>query len=63
MKNVLDSLIAKKNRQDFKALIHFFVESKTSLLLRNDIIQVFREYCDRQKKSKLFRIKSSHLSL
>ena len=59
MQNLLNTLIVKKERQDFKELIHLFAGSGARLLLRNEIIQVFREYCDRQNKSNSFRKRSS----
>jgi sucrose synthase len=59
MENLLHMLIGKKDRQDFKELINFFAGSASAILLRNDIIQLFRDYCDQYKKSKSFRTKSS----
>ena len=59
MENLLNTLIVKKERQDFKELIHFFAGSGARLYLRNEIIQVFRNYCDRQNKSTSFRKRSS----
>ena len=59
MQNLLNTIIVKKERQDFKELIHFFAGSGARLMLRNEVIQVFRDYCDRQNKSKSFRKRSS----
>lgn len=59
MENLLHMLIGKKDRQDFKELINFISGSASAILLRNDIMQLFRDYCDQNKKSKSFRTKSS----
>lgn len=59
MENLLNTLIKKKDHKDFKAFIAFSADQPRRLLLRNDIIQLYRGYCDRERKNKQFREHSS----
>ena len=59
MENLLNTLIKKKDHKDFKAFIAFSADQPRRLLLRNDIIQLYRGYCDREQKNKQFREQSS----
>ena len=59
MKNLLVSIIKAKERKDFKELISFITNQQHSIYLRNGIIQLFREYCDRNRKTRIFREHSS----
>lgn len=52
-------MITKANRKDFKEYIAFIASQKEKIIVRNDIIQFFRQYCDANKKNKQFREKSS----
>ncbi|MBW2604253.1 MAG: sucrose synthase [Deltaproteobacteria bacterium] len=59
MKNLLGSIIKKKEHKDFKEFFSFMANQHQSIYLRNGIIQLFREYCDRDRKTKKFRESSS----
>ena len=59
MENVLAELISKKDRKDFKEFVAFITNQPDSIYLRNGIIQLFRQYCDQNRKSKRFRQESS----
>lgn len=59
MKNLLVSIIKAKEHKDFKELISFITNQQNSIYLRNGIIQLFREYCDRERKTRNFRENSS----
>ena len=59
MKNLLSSLITPKDRNDFKEFIALLNQQEGKFLLRNDIIMMFRHYCDLNKKPQRFREKSS----
>ena len=59
MKNVLVSIIKAKERKDFKEFLSFITNQQHSICLRNEIIQLFREYCDRNHKTENFRKNSS----
>jgi sucrose synthase len=59
MKNLLNTLIDKEDRRDFKELIVFAAQQPHAILLRNEIIQLFRNYCDQHKKPQKFREDSS----
>ncbi len=59
MKNILGSIIGKNERKDFKELISFVTSQQQDIYLRNGIIQLFREYCDHNRKTKKFRQSSS----
>ena len=59
MENLLSTVIAKKDQRDFKELITFITRSRTPIVLRNGIIQLFRDFCDGHQKSKAFTEKSS----
>ena len=59
MKNVLNEILNKKDRRDFKEFVAFVTNQQFGICLRNGIIQLFRAYCDRHKKSPKFRRESS----
>jgi sucrose synthase len=59
MENLLDTMISEEDRYEFKEFISFVVESETEPILRNDIIQRFRDYCDTYERPASFREKSS----
>ena len=62
MKNILNSIFNKKDRQDFKEFVVFVTSQPTGICLRNGIILLFRQYCDRHNKSEKFRRNSSMFS-
>ena len=49
MDNLLNSLIAEEDHKDFKELISFISGSGTDIVLRNEILQLFRDYCDKHE--------------
>jgi sucrose synthase len=59
MKNILDEIMSKKDRKEFKEFVTFVANQPTSICLRNGIIQLFRQYCDQYNKSQKFRRNSS----
>jgi sucrose synthase len=59
MKNMLGSLIRKNEHKDFKEFISFMSNQHQTISLRNGIIHLFREYCDKNRKTKKFRENSS----
>jgi sucrose synthase len=59
MKNLLGSLIRKNEHKDFKELISFVSNKHDTIYLRNGIIQLFREFCDKNQKTRKFRENSS----
>ncbi|MGW8324901.1 MAG: hypothetical protein ACWGNI_04285, partial [Desulfobacterales bacterium] len=59
MKNLLGSIIRKNEHKDFKELVSFVANQHHNIYLRNGIIQMFRDYCDRNQKTKKFRESSS----
>ena len=59
MKNLLESIIKKNEQKDFKELIWYITNQQQYIYLRNGIIQLFREYCDQNRKTKKFRENSS----
>ena len=59
MKNLPGSIIRKNEYKDFKELISFMSNQHQTIYLRNGIIQLFREYCDQNRKTKKFRENSS----
>ena len=59
MKNLLGSLIRKNEHKDFKEIISFISNQHQTIYLRNGIIHLFREYCDKNGKTKKFRENSS----
>jgi len=59
MENLLYSIIKKKDHRDFKELVVFITDSKTPIVLRNGIILLFRQFCDKNSKSEAFSEKSS----
>ena len=58
-KNLLGSLIRKNEHKDFKEFISFASNQHDTICLRNGIIQLFREFCDKKRKTKKFRENSS----
>ncbi len=50
MENLLNSLIAEEDHKDFKELISFISGSGTDIVLRNGILQLFRDYCDKHER-------------
>ena len=59
MDNQLKSIINKSDYQDFKELVIHFSNNERTFYMRNDIIQIFRRYCDAHSKTKRFREQSS----
>jgi sucrose synthase len=59
MENLLNTLIDKRDLKDFKELVCFAANQPNRILLRNEIIQLFRLYCDQHDKTKKFRENSS----
>ena len=59
MKNLLGSIISKSEHKDFKGLVSFMTNQHQNIYLRNGIIQLFREYCDQNRKTKKFQESSS----
>ena len=59
MKNLPGSLIRKNEHKDFKEFISFVSNQHETICLRNGIIQLFREFCDRNRKTKKFQENSS----
>ena len=49
MKNLLGSIIRKNEHKDFKELISFMTNQQQNIYLRNEIIQLFRDYCDKYR--------------
>jgi len=59
MENLIDTLIDKKDRRDFKEFVFFATNQPDKILLRNEIIKLFRQYCDQHGKTETFRKNSS----
>ena len=59
MKNVLNEILDKKDRGDFKEFVVFVDNQQFGICLRNGIIQLFRQYCDQHNKTEAFRQDSS----
>jgi sucrose synthase len=59
MENLLNSLIAEEDHKEFKELISFITDSGTDIVLRNGILQIFRQYSEKTKKPKQFRENAS----
>ena len=59
MKNILDEILNKRDRKEFKEFVVFVTNQPTDICLRNGIIQLFRQYCDLHDKSQKFRQNSS----
>ncbi len=59
MRNQLTSIITKNDRKSFREYITFLTNQEKKFFPRNDVIQIFRQYCDVTKKTKRFREKSS----
>ncbi len=59
LKNALKDILTKNDRKNFKEYIIFLSGEERKFFLRNDIIMVFWQYCDANKKTKRFREKSS----
>ncbi|MGD8291905.1 MAG: sucrose synthase [Desulfobacterales bacterium] len=59
MKNILNEVMSKRDRKDFKEFVVFVANQSSGICLRNGIIQLFRDYCDQHKKPQAFRRNSS----
>ena len=59
MKNVLNAILNKKDRRDFREFVVFVTNQQFGICLRNGIIQLFRAYCYQYKKGLKFRQESS----
>ena len=59
MKNILDEILSKKDRKEFKEFVTFVANQQTHICLRNGIIQLFRQFCDQYNKPQRFRRNSS----
>ena len=59
MNNILNEILNKKDRKEFKEFVVFVANQPTSICLRNGIIQLFRQYCDQHNKPQKFRRNSS----
>jgi len=59
MENLIDTLIDKKDRKDFKEFVSFLTNQSHRILLRNEIIRLFRQYCDQRNKTREFCKNSS----
>lgn len=59
MKNLLVSIIKKNYLDDFREFVFFITSQYGEIMLRNDVIQMFRDYCDRNDKTKIFSEESS----
>jgi sucrose synthase len=59
MNNILNEILNKKDRKEFKEFVVFVANQSTGICLRNGIIQLFRQYCDQHNKSQKFRRNSS----
>ena len=55
MKNVLDEIIEKNERKDFREYITLLVTQEQKFFLRNEILYHFRSYCDDKDKPQQFR--------
>lgn len=59
MKNLLSTLIAETDINDFKNYLTHITEQKQHFLLRNDVLLLFEEYCELHQKPADFRTGSS----
>lgn len=59
MENLLSSIIKPEHQHDFKELIFFITNQSEKIMLRNGVIQLFRDYCDERHKDRDFCISSS----
>ncbi len=59
MKNLLSTLIAQTDINDFKNYLTYITEQKQHFLLRNDVLLLFEEYCELNQKPADFRTGSS----
>jgi hypothetical protein len=59
MQNILNEILNKKDRKEFKEFVVFVANQPTDICLRNGIIQLFRQYCDQHNKPQKFRRNSS----
>lgn len=57
--NLINTIIAKKDRNSFESYLATVMVDERKFLLQNDILLKFYEFCDQYKKSKAFREKSS----
>ena len=59
MENLLSEILTRSDRKDFREYISFLLGQEGRFFLRNDILYLFRRYCDLQGKNGRFREKSS----
>jgi len=59
MKNILNEVLSKRDRKEFKEFVVFLANQSPGICLRNGIIQLFRNYCDQHNKPQTFRRNSS----
>jgi sucrose synthase len=59
MENILHAIFNKKERQEFREFVVFVAGQPIRNSLRNGIIQLFRDYCERHNKNEKFRYHSS----
>lgn len=59
MENVLNGMLTKADRREFKEYIALLQQQNGGFFLRNDILYWFRRYCDLKEKNGRFREKSS----
>ena len=60
MENLLNEFIKESEIKDFKEIVSRFASlAPQKILLRNQIIQVYRQHCDANLKDEQFRLKSS----
>ena len=59
MENVLNEMLTRADRKEFKEYIALLQQQEGAFLLRNDILYWFRQYCDLHAKNGRFREKSS----
>ena len=59
MENMLNEILTKTDRKEFKEYISLVQQQEEVFFLRNDILYWFRHYCDLKGKNGRFRKKSS----
>jgi len=57
--NLIDKIIAKKERYFFEEFVASILLDERKFLLQNDILLKYYQYCDQKKKTATFRKKSS----
>ena len=57
--NLISTLLTRTDREEFKEYITLLLDKEKKFFLRNEILLVFHEYCDANKKKKRFRERSS----